>query len=267
MAGRFSNLELPASAAVEPGSPGGAQNLARRTFATPERTAAYYLNQAIAQEMAGDLENALRSYSAALGEDAQMLDAWIGQLWVLLEQQEYPEAELWARKALGYFPENPNLLALCSLSLHRMDRLEDARAMNDAAMGRPGNFDMVWVSRGEIMLKGHRAAVEECFNHAKRLTARPELTSLRIAAVCLHNGKYQLALQELTALTGRCPSAARPWAMLGATQAKLGFADQARVSFAQAIELAPTNSRYKQELQAIGSGLFAQIAGFFRRHR
>ena len=271
MAGRFTNLEFRSSGGgPEAGGPGLSEPPAsesRRYFDAVEKSASYYLDQAVACEMSGELEDSLRAYSAALGEDAQLLDAWVGQLWILLEHREYPEVELWSRKALAYFPENPSLLAVCSLALHRMSRQDDARAMNDNAMGKEGNIDIVWLSRGEIMIEGKRATVEECFNRAKRVASHPGLTRLRIASVCAYNKKYQLALQELMELTSLCSDSARVWAMLGVIQGKLGFTKKAVASLTQAIELAPGNPEYKIQLNALESGFMSRILGFFRRNR
>ncbi|MBM4043382.1 MAG: tetratricopeptide repeat protein, partial [Planctomycetes bacterium] len=107
--GRFSNLEFgdggeaPAPAATAP--------RAEQPFASQLKDADYYLRQAEAQELEGSHDAALRSFSAALGENPLLLDAWVGQLRMLLELGEYPEARLWADKALEKFPNHAQVLA------------------------------------------------------------------------------------------------------------------------------------------------------------
>ena len=70
-----------------------------------------WLAQADQQRRVGHYESALRLYSRALEDDKALVVGWLGQIQMLVQLEEYPEAELWARKALELFPNNGDLLA------------------------------------------------------------------------------------------------------------------------------------------------------------
>jgi tetratricopeptide (TPR) repeat protein len=55
------------------------------------------------QRRTGFYETALKYYSRALEQDRSQVDGWLGQVQMLVLLEEYPEAELWARKALELF--------------------------------------------------------------------------------------------------------------------------------------------------------------------
>jgi tetratricopeptide (TPR) repeat protein len=262
--GRFSNLEYE-----------GADKRGKDSLPSPAddqlvnaiKDAAYYVNRAVEQELAGDLEKALRSYSAALGENPLLLDAWVGQLLMLLELEEYREVELWANKAMEKFPDNPRLLAVKSVSLHRMGRRREGRDMHDAAVAGKGEIELVWFCRGEIMLAENRAAGEDCFKHAERLSERKPLTRLRIAAICYRYGKYQMALSMLQDISTQMAKSARLWYLMGRTQDGLGLRGQALTSYRQAAELSPFNAVYGRAARGEDPASAGWLTGLFRRLR
>ena len=60
---------------------------------------------------AGQYENALTFYSRALELDRSVVGGWVGQVQMLVQLGEYPEADLWGRKALELFPNNGEAMA------------------------------------------------------------------------------------------------------------------------------------------------------------
>ena len=242
--GRFANLELDGDGSSEgavPAEAGGPP-----PSATELRDAQYYLREAVERELAGEYEAALRSYSVALGEDPLALDAWAGQVWMLLQLEEYPEARLWADKALESFPDNPHLVALKSIALYRMGECGEARELNSAALGRKGQSTWVWLGRGEIMLADDRAAAEDCFKHAARVASQQGLALLRAATVYLRYRHYSRAMSTLQEVTSASPRLGWAWYLLGRAQEQLGLIDQAQLSYGQAVGSCPQRSLYRE---------------------
>ena len=114
---RFDNLEMDPPP-DEPGEPA----LRREVEEHDER---YWLRQADANRRQGHYDNALRYYSRALELDKSLIAGWLGQIQMLIGLEEYPEAELWARKALELFRNHGDLLAGRAQA---MARLGDASA-------------------------------------------------------------------------------------------------------------------------------------------
>ena len=75
----------------------------------------------------GLYENSLRYYSRALELDRSLLAGWVGQVQMLVLLGEYPEAELWARKALELFKGQGDLMAGRAQALARHRRPHDRR--------------------------------------------------------------------------------------------------------------------------------------------
>jgi tetratricopeptide (TPR) repeat protein len=252
-AGRFSSLEFedgkdssPAQkpADNQPAEPGEAATPATPRVGAETRDAAWYLRRAAEEELLGNFEQSMRNYSAALGENPLLLDAWAGQLLMLLELEEYPETRLWADKAMEKFPEHPLLLAAKSAALFRMGMKREARDLNDAALAKKGESEIVWLFRGELMLGDNRAAADECFKHASRLAVRKDLARLRQGRLYLRYGRLSHALAALQEATAALPRAALAWYLLGRAQEQLGMLDLAQTSFQQATELAPSNAAF-----------------------
>jgi tetratricopeptide (TPR) repeat protein len=251
--GRFSNLEFDERGrqgrqpAADDSPTGKADH-----FVSGIRDAQHYLRQAEAQELADDPEAALRSFAAALGEDPLLLEAWAGQVRMLIELEEYPEARLWADKALEKFPDNPALLALKSVALRRMGSHTEAWGLNDVALQGKGDWALVWACRGELMLADRRPAAEQCFARAQSLAPNTAPMMMRIGAIYLRYHKYSQALDVLQKAAASLPQAARVWYLLGRAQEELALSGQARVSYEQARRLATLGSRCRNAHVAAG---------------
>ena len=77
----------------------------------------------------GLYENSLRFYSRALELDRSLIGGWVGQVQMLILLGEYPEAELWSRKALELFKGQSDLMAYLAMMIVRL--LEMRRAGSD----------------------------------------------------------------------------------------------------------------------------------------
>ncbi len=257
--GRFANLEFEGTARESGAqSPqGGSPNALR--------DCEHYLEKARTCEFMADDEGALRNYSAALGEDPTALDAWLGQLWILYELGEYPEVDLWTQKAMEQFPENPALLAMRSLAAMGEGKKIEARGYSDAALGKKGEHESIWLARADVMLEADSAVGEECFVHAHRLSNRPGLTALRIARICVRRRRLRLARKELLKVTASQPEASGAWNLLATVQWELGDEERARRAAQQAVELAPLNQTFKDTRRRVQGKRPGALSRFFRR--
>src|SRR3989442_15749292 len=68
---------------------------------------AYYQAQAHSAFESGQFEEALRHYAKVLEFNPSNVSAWAGQVRMLIELNEFPEAKKWADKALEKFPNEP----------------------------------------------------------------------------------------------------------------------------------------------------------------
>lgn len=232
---------------MEEAGPVDSSSMAPRYF-SEEKQASDYLEAALKAELAGDAETALRQYSAALGEDPLLLDAWIGQLRMLVELEEYPEAEMWAGKALEHYPDNPQILSVKAVALCRMGRTIEARDLSDAALANKGERELVWLCRGEVMMDDARAAAEDCLEHAVRVSGSQSLTRLRAGIICCRHGRHKPALAYLEKTVAVLPQSAQAWYWLGMARRELGMESQALLAFRQAVDLVPHNRRFLEAL-------------------
>jgi len=92
-------------------------------------------------------ESALRYYSRALELDKSQAAGWVGQVQMLVAMNECPEADLWSRKALELFKNNPDLLAARAQALCRIGDLKNASGelrrrhlANRGCPATPGSF-------------------------------------------------------------------------------------------------------------------------------
>ena len=117
--------------------------------------------------------------------------------------------------------------------------------MNDVALQKKGEFEIVWLSRGEILLGDDRAAGTECLERAKRLSTHQATTMLHIGGLFLRHGHYSQALSALREASREMPQASWVWYQLGRAQAGVGDNTQARISFGEACKLNPGSETYQ----------------------
>src|SRR5687768_17995131 len=94
----------------------------------------HYLAKAQEAFEAGRFELALRMYARVIEFNAQLPDAWTGQVRMLIELGEFDEARVWADKALTLFPEHGELLAAKAVALARLGDHAGAISYSDSAV-------------------------------------------------------------------------------------------------------------------------------------
>ncbi len=213
---RFSRLEFGDSASSRSEKPQG----------EPVRDADFYHKEAVKYWLAADYELALRNYARVLEQNNTAFDAWAGQVLMLIELGEYPEARMWADKALELFPEHPELLALKAVACARDAKMDEAVAYSDNAVSKDNLTSRVWLARAEIFLDRRGPIAEGCI--AKALACAGKQSSLvKLEAGKLLSGarNHVLAIQYLKDAVHALPKSALAWYELGCCQAKLGLAE------------------------------------------
>lgn len=209
-----------------------------------------WLRDALNERRNGHFENALRNYSRALEMDRSLVAGWVGQVQMLIALGEYPEAELWSRKALELFKNNADLLAGRAQALCRTGDLTAAQASCDAAIGQQGMSSYPWVARGELMLARKDNLEAYCFDKATQLD--PDwLVPLEIGAIYLQYAKPAKALVRLKQAVERAPDQAYCWYRQGACELELGLTAAAERSFARCLQLVPNHADARRAVLAL----------------
>lgn len=226
-----------------------------------------WLAQADQQRRVGHFESALRLYSRALEEDKALVTGWLGQVQMLIQLAEYPEAELWARKALELFPNNGDLLAGRAQAVVRLGDHKQAIVLCDGALKQPGHSAYRWMVRGEVQLAVKQTADEHCFAKAVQVDA-DWLIPLESAQINLHYRAASKALRLALKAVEAAPDQHYTWLIVGRCQAELGFNANAIKSFKRCLELSPGHADAERELGDIshrGWSLTGFLRGLFNK--
>jgi tetratricopeptide (TPR) repeat protein len=223
------------------------------------RDACYYYKEACRYWLSGEFELSLRNFSRVVEEDSSIFAAWSGQILALIELGEYPEAIVWADKALESFPEHPELLALKAVAYSRDAKYEKAIAYSDNSITKNDVTSRVWLARAEVLLHRKSAVAENCISKAVSIAAEDgPIVKLEAGRLLRHKRRYVKAVDYLSEVVQSIPKAALAWYELGCCQAKLGL-PQARASLEQCCHLRPDWVEAQKELKRVTN------KGFFRR--
>ena len=157
---RFTHLEFDDSSR-SPDSSGKGESI---------RDADYFYQRAVQCFLHGDFESALRNYSRALEVNSTFFDGWAGQIWMLIELGEFPEALVWADKAVESFPEHPELLAAKGLACLRDAKYDEAKAYSDNSIAKDNVTPRVWLVRAEVLLQSKSRVADNCISKAITLS-------------------------------------------------------------------------------------------------
>ncbi|MGE5294325.1 MAG: tetratricopeptide repeat protein [Solirubrobacterales bacterium] len=249
---RFSRLEFGDDTTPRDDKPRG----------EPIRDAGYYHQEAMKYWLAADYELALRHYSRMLEQNNALFDAWAGQVLMLIELGEYPEACVWADKALESFPEHPELLALKGLACLRDARMEQAVAYSDNAVSKDNLPPRVWLVRAEVFLDRKGPIAEGCVNKAIACAGKSlPIVHLEAGRLFRRKGRYVQALQHLKQAVEGFPRSALAWYELGSCQASLGLSEAVH-SLEQSRSLRPDWEPVKTALRDVEKrGFFGRFFG------
>jgi tetratricopeptide (TPR) repeat protein len=212
----------------------------------------YWLRLADENRRQGLYENSLRLYSRALEQDKSLVEGWVGQVQMLILLDEYPEAEMWGRKALELFRNHPDLLAGRAQALCRSGDRSKAQGLCDAASSQPGNSSYPWIARGEMMIAAGQDMDRYCFDKATQLN--PDwLVGLEISLVYRHYSQAAKALPYIRRVVERAPQSPYAWYLQGCFEDDLGFTAGARKSLARSLELVPGYADASRRLSKINN--------------
>ncbi len=237
---RFDRLEFEQGPASRPEAVGE----------EPVRDASYWLHEADQERRRGLHESALRYYSRGLEMEKSLVLGWVGQVQMLVALEEYPEADLWARKALELFRNQPDLLAARAQALCRRGDFRQAHALSDASLAQEGQSAYRWMARGELLVAEKENVDRHCFD--KAVQADPDwLVPLEIGLIYLHYGQPARALQRVRQALEKASDSPYCWYVQGWCQEELGLDRNARESLGQCLDLFPGHALALRRLQQL----------------
>jgi tetratricopeptide (TPR) repeat protein len=262
---RFQHLELDSSKPLG-GKPDQAKSPSPAPTPAENHDANYWLKLADQNRCRGSFEDALREYSRAVELDRSLIPAWIGQVRSLISLSEFPEAELWARKALELFKNNPGLLAAQAQALCRVGNLKDGQASCDAALHQPGQLAYPFIARADLMLarKDKETVEEYCFDKAAQIDPHWSV-QLDIAEVYIYYHRNAKALLHLQQALNKAPDQPYVWFLQGQCESAMGMADAAIRSFKQCLDLDPKFPGAEDLLNQVQQGGNSWLKRFLKR--
>lgn len=251
---RFSNLEFGDS--LEP------QNSHQSAY----KDGKYYLEEAGNSFLQGRFEQAMRAYSKVLEFDPRNVDAWLGQVRMLIELGEFGEAKLWAARALEEFPDEPDLLAVNGVVLARLGDLKAALAFSDSAIEARGNTVFVWLARGDVLLARNETRADFCFEKALGLSSHGCFVHWLISRSLFFYRQFSQAFRYAQQAVSMDSGQAALWIQFARCQLALGLPGPASNSFAQARQLDPQCQPDHDEIRLMSSsGLWPWLRGRWRQ--
>jgi tetratricopeptide (TPR) repeat protein len=208
----------------------------------------HWMNLADENRRLGLYESSLKYYSRALEVDKSLVAAWVGQVQMLIMLGEFPEAELWSRKALELFKNNAELMAARAQALCRTGDLKEAQAMCDAALAQQGQSAYPWLARGEVMVARKEQIDEYCFDKAIAFD-RDWLLLVEIAAIYLHYQRAAKALKRCREAVEKAPDQVLCWYRQALCELALDMPIAARKSFMRCLQVHPNHADAKAQLE------------------
>jgi tetratricopeptide (TPR) repeat protein len=210
-------------------------------------------------------EEALRSYSRSLEYNPNLVEAWVGQVRMLIELGEHKEARMWADKALEVHRDHADLLSAKAVAFAREGERQKALEFSDAALIQKGNSAYVWMARGEVLMGGDGRGSEHCFEKAQAASHRDWFVHLGIGRILHYWGKLTLAILWVQRATEADPAQPFAWQVLGDCQAALDLPGQAEMSYIRALELDRANAAAQHGLTRLRNrGAYSRIREWFR---
>ncbi|MFI4911475.1 MAG: hypothetical protein ACIAQZ_07390 [Sedimentisphaeraceae bacterium JB056] len=250
---RFERLEFQEHASKGQEGPGGEQL----------RDAGFFYKKGMRMELAGDFESALRNYSRSVEENVNFLDSWEAQIRMLIELQEYNEAQMWSDKALEIFPSNAALMAAKAQACFRNAYFEKALAYSDNAISKKDITPLVWLVRAEIMAQKKTAIAESCIEKAVNIPeSNKGYTLLCAGRIMLRYKKYISAIDKLTRASVLLPKSPLVWYELGMAR-YLGKSGDSFQAFEHCLTLRQEWNEAKKMLsKSRKKGIFRRISLF-----
>jgi Tfp pilus assembly protein PilF len=211
----------------------------------------------------GHYENALRFYSRSLEMDRAQVAAWVGQVQMLVQLSEYPQARLWSRKALEFFPSNSELMAAGAQAECRMGNTKQALVLSDGALQQTGESAYQWQVRGELMVAKKQRTDRHCFDKAQ-LADQDWLVPLETGLIYCFYKAFSKAQSRLQRAVEGAPDSYYAWYQFGYCQWKLGLNHAAGQSFNRCLELCPKHEEASRRLAELDRPQWPLVRTFRR---
>jgi len=226
----------------------------------------FHLAEAVRAFEDGQFDRALRSFAKVLEFNPENVSAWAGQVRMLIEMEEFPEAKLWADKALEKFPHEPELLAAKAVALGRTGDLGAAIAFSDAALEVKGDTPYVWLARGDVLLARKEKRADYCFEQAFARASGQWMIHWLASRIHTVYGMFSKALKEAQQALELEAGKASVWVQIGRCQQAVGLSNQAQQSFHQALHLDPACGEASSALTRLASrGWFGRLRNAWKQ--
>lgn len=100
----------------------------------------------------GRYRRGLEDSARALAQDRRQVDAWVGQVRILVDAGAYGPAVYWAEKGRHHFIDSMEMACAHGLALAFAGRTDEARDLINVPVSRD-ETSMVWLLRGEVLLR------------------------------------------------------------------------------------------------------------------
>lgn len=230
-----------------------------------------FMEQADEKLKKGDFDNALKYYSRALGEDANIEEAWFQQVWILIQFDELKQSEIWANKALEKFPNSVGLLALKGLLRGFLGDFEKALAYLDNSISKKGNHRFCWLARAYVLLLQkpnlNYKAASRCFLKAIESGSKDWWFLLQVAAVYIETGYPSESMELLNKVKKIKSNSPYFHYIMSRTYMELGFPNEAQEKITKALTIYPNFELAHQYSDFIrkNRGVWYTIKKFFQR--
>jgi tetratricopeptide (TPR) repeat protein len=226
----------------------------------------FYLHEAESAFGQGQFAQALRAYSKILEFNPANPVAWTGQVRMLIELNEFPEAKLWADKALEKFPQDGDLLAAKAVALARNGDLKAALIFSDASFEGEGHTPYMWLARGDVLLARKEQRAAFCFEKALSQAPSDWVVLWLASRIYFFYRKCSIALKYAQQALVLNAGNAVVWLELGRCQQALGLVGPAENSFTQARQLDPSSEPARIALTELSqNGFLTRLSGRLRR--
>ena len=209
----------------------------------------------------GGYEAALTLYSRALRFDRDLDAAWVGQIRCLLCLGEFPEAVLWADRALERMRNAPELLACKGLALVLGGSVADGIAFLDGAVAMRSPSALVWLARGEALLAARQPEenAHRCFLKAREQAPDDWRLEVRIGMAYNRARCWARARSPLLSAQRHAPDNPLALYHLGLAQEHLGEERVGAGLYERAVAVRPGFAEAAQALERV------RRANFFTR--
>lgn len=205
----------------------------------------YYSNIAKKAYFNGEFESALRYYSRALSYNLNFPEAWIGQVFCLIDLNELKEAILWADKGNEILNTQAELIALKGVAYARGGDFSKGIAYSDQSIKKGKNNPILWYCRGDILISTNPNSAEFCFKKAIEITNSDPFIFLRIGMSYISVGEEQKALSFLKEALKLNSSSALINFLMGISYENLNLREEALNFYSYALKIKPNYKECK----------------------